>query len=143
MIGVVGHSGAGKTTLVNLLCRFYDVTNGAIRIDGVDVRDLSMEDIRKQIGMVLQTPFLFRGTLSENIAYGKPDASREEIIRAAKAATPTISSPACRRLRHHRGRGRFGPFRRRDAARLDCPRHPERPAHPDPRRGHFVGGYRD
>ncbi len=86
MIGVVGHSGAGKTTLVNLLCRFYDVTNGAIRIDGVDVRDLSMEDIRKQIGMVLQTPFLFRGTLSENIAYGKPDASREEIIRAAKAA---------------------------------------------------------
>jgi ATP-binding cassette, subfamily B, bacterial len=86
MIGVVGHSGAGKTTLVNLLCRFYDVTGGQIRIDGVDVRELSMEDIRKQIGMVLQQPFLFRGTLSENIAYGKPDASREEIIRAAKAA---------------------------------------------------------
>ena len=86
MIGVVGHSGAGKTTLVNLLCRFYDVTRGTIRIDGEDIRDLSIEQIRKQIGMVLQTPFLFRGTLAENIAYGKPDATLPEILRAAKAA---------------------------------------------------------
>ncbi len=86
MIGIVGHSGAGKTTLVNLLCRFYDVTKGAVRIDGVDIRELSMEEIRKQVGMVLQTPFLFHGTLAENIAYGQPDATRAEIIRAAKAA---------------------------------------------------------
>ncbi len=86
MIGVVGHSGAGKTTLVNLLCRFYDVTQGTIRIDGEDLRNVSMEEIRKQIGMVLQTPFLFRGTLAENIAYGKPIASRRDIIQAAKAA---------------------------------------------------------
>lgn len=86
MIGLVGHSGAGKTTLVNLLCRFYDVTRGAVLIDGVDIRDLSLEEVRQQIGMVLQTPFLFRGTLAENIAYGKPDASYTEIIRAAKAA---------------------------------------------------------
>jgi len=86
MIGVVGHSGAGKTTLVNLLCRFYDVTQGAIRIDGVDVRELSMEEIRRQIGMVLQTPFLFRGTLAENIAYGRAEATRREIICSAKAA---------------------------------------------------------
>ena len=86
MIGVVGHSGAGKTTLINLLCRFYDVTYGSVRIDGVDIRDLSMEEIRKQIGMVLQTPFLFRGTLAENVAYGKPDATYAEIVRAAKAA---------------------------------------------------------
>ncbi len=86
MIGLVGHSGAGKTTLVNLLCRFYDVTGGAIRIDGVDIRDLSMDEIRQQIGMVLQQPYLFRGTLAENIAYGKPEATYAEIIRAAKAA---------------------------------------------------------
>ncbi|MBN1874285.1 MAG: ABC transporter ATP-binding protein [Anaerolineae bacterium] len=86
MIGVVGHSGAGKTTLINLLCRFYDVTRGAIRIDGIDLRDLSIEEIRQQVGMVLQTPFLFRGTLAENIAYGKGDASLHQIIRAAKAA---------------------------------------------------------
>ena len=86
MIGVVGHSGAGKTTLVNLLCRFYDVTRGSVTIDGIDLRDLSMDQVRKQIGMVLQTPFLFRGTLAENIAYGKPDANLDEIIRAAKAA---------------------------------------------------------
>ena len=86
MIGLVGHSGAGKTTLVNLLCRFYDVTRGAIKIDGVDIRDLSMEEIRQQVGMVLQSPYLFRGTLAENIAYGKPEADYAEIIRAAKAA---------------------------------------------------------
>ncbi|MBN1248335.1 MAG: ATP-binding cassette domain-containing protein, partial [Anaerolineae bacterium] len=71
---------------VNLLCRFYDVTDGAITIDGVDIRDLSMEEIRQQVGMVLQSPYLFRGTLAENIAYGKPNATYAEIIRAAKAA---------------------------------------------------------
>jgi ATP-binding cassette subfamily B protein len=86
MIGVVGPSGAGKTTLVSLLCRFYDVTGGAIRIDGVDIRELPIEEVRRHIGIVLQTPFLFRGTLAQNIAYGKPEAEREEIIRAAKAA---------------------------------------------------------
>jgi ATP-binding cassette subfamily B protein len=86
MIGLVGHSGAGKTTLVNLLCRFYDVTRGSILIDGIDIRDLSIEEVRQQIGIVLQTPFLFQGTLAENIAYGKPNATYAEIIRAAKAA---------------------------------------------------------
>ncbi len=86
MVGVVGHSGAGKTTLVNLLCRFYDVQRGSIRIDGVDLRDLSMQEIRQQVGIVLQKPFLFRGTIAENIAYARPDATREEIITAAKAA---------------------------------------------------------
>jgi ATP-binding cassette subfamily B protein len=86
MIGVVGHSGAGKTTLINLLCRFYDVTGGVIRIDGVDIRDLPMDEIRRQVGVVLQQPYLSRGTIAENIAYGRPEASREEIIAAAKAA---------------------------------------------------------
>ncbi|MFP3896251.1 MAG: ABC transporter ATP-binding protein [Anaerolineales bacterium] len=86
LVGIVGHSGAGKTTLINLICRFYDVDEGAIRIDGVDIRDLSMKQIRQQVGLVLQDPYLFHGTLQENIAYGRPDATREEVIAAAKAA---------------------------------------------------------
>jgi ATP-binding cassette, subfamily B, bacterial len=86
LIGVVGPSGAGKTTLVNLICRFYDTTKGAVRIDGVDVRELATEELRSNIGIVLQTPFLFSGTIAENIAYAKPNAKMEEIIRSAKAA---------------------------------------------------------
>lgn len=86
MIGLVGHSGSGKSTLVNLICRFYDVDEGAIMVDGVDIRSLRVADYRRHIGLVLQEPFLFFGTIAENIAYGKPDASREEIIAAARAA---------------------------------------------------------
>ncbi len=86
MIGLVGHSGSGKSTLVNLICRFYDVTEGAVFIDGVDVRSVPVAEFRKHIGLVLQEPFLFFGTIAENIAYGKPDASRAEIIGAARAA---------------------------------------------------------
>jgi len=86
LIGVVGPSGAGKTTLVNLICRFYDASKGMVRIDGADVRDIELDELRSNIGIVLQTPFLFSGTIAENIAYAKPEASREEIILAAKAA---------------------------------------------------------
>lgn len=86
MIGLVGHSGSGKSTLVNLICRFYDVSHGAIRLDGVDVRSLPISEYRRHIGLVLQEPFLFFGTIAENIAYGKPEASRQEIIAAARAA---------------------------------------------------------
>jgi len=86
MIGLVGQSGSGKTTLVNLLCRFYDVSDGAIRIDGVDIRELRLTDYRRHIGLVLQEPFLFFGTIADNIAYGLPQASREEIVAAARAA---------------------------------------------------------
>jgi ATP-binding cassette subfamily B protein len=86
MIGLVGHSGSGKSTLVNLICRFYDVTEGAIRIDGVDIRSLPVAEYRRNIGLVLQEPFLFFGTIAENIAYGKPNATREEIVAAARAA---------------------------------------------------------
>ncbi len=86
MVGIVGSSGAGKTTLVNMISRFYDTNQGAVLIDDVDVRDVPMEELRKNIGVVLQTPFLFRGTLAQNIAYAKPNAPLEEIIRAAKAA---------------------------------------------------------
>ena len=86
MIGLVGHSGSGKSTLVNLICRFYDVSEGSIRIDGVDIRSLPTSEYRRNIGLVLQEPFLFFGTIAENIAYGKPDATREEIVAAARAA---------------------------------------------------------
>jgi ATP-binding cassette subfamily B protein len=86
MIGLVGHSGSGKSTLVNLICRFYDVTDGAIKVDGVDLRRFRVADFRRHIGLVLQEPFLFFGTVAENIAYGKPGATREEIIAAARAA---------------------------------------------------------
>jgi ATP-binding cassette subfamily B protein len=86
MIGLVGHSGSGKSTLVNLICRFYDVAEGSIRLEGVDIRSLPVSEYRRNIGLVLQEPFLFFGTISENIAYGNPDASREEIIAAARAA---------------------------------------------------------
>ncbi|RJP64808.1 MAG: ATP-binding cassette domain-containing protein [Comamonadaceae bacterium] len=86
MIGLVGHSGSGKSTLVNLLCRFYDVSEGAIRIDGIDIRRVAVADYRRHIGLVLQEPFLFFGTIAENIAYGKPGATHAEIIAAARAA---------------------------------------------------------
>jgi len=86
MIGLVGHSGSGKSSLVNLICRFYDVTEGSIRVDGVDIRSYAVSDYRRNIGLVLQEPFLFFGTIAENIAYGKPDATREEIVAAARAA---------------------------------------------------------
>ena len=86
MVGLVGHSGSGKSTLVNLICRFYDVTEGSVRLDGVDIRSLPVAEFRRNIGLVLQEPFLFFGTVAENIAYGKPSTSREEIIAAARAA---------------------------------------------------------
>jgi ATP-binding cassette subfamily B protein len=86
MIGLVGHSGSGKSTLANLICRFYDVSEGAIEVDGIDLRRLRVADYRRHIGLVLQEPFLFFGTVAQNIAYGKPEATRAEIVAAARAA---------------------------------------------------------
>jgi ATP-binding cassette subfamily B protein len=86
MIGLVGTSGAGKTTLANLICRFHDPSSGSICVDGIDLRDLALNNYRRHIGCVLQEPFLFFGSIAENIAYGRPEASREEIVTAARAA---------------------------------------------------------
>ena len=86
MIGLVGHSGSGKSTLVNLMCRFYDLSEGSIALDGVDIKQLKVADYRRQIGLVLQEPFLFFGTIADNIAYGMPEATREQIVAAARAA---------------------------------------------------------
>ncbi|MBQ4081975.1 MAG: ABC transporter ATP-binding protein [Clostridia bacterium] len=85
-IAIVGPTGCGKTTLINLLMRFYDVDNGVIRVDGTDIRTVSRESLRRSFGMVLQDTWLRSGTIRENIAYGKPDATEQEIVAAAKAA---------------------------------------------------------
>ena len=85
-VAIVGPTGAGKTTLVNLLMRFYDVDSGRILVDGVDITTVSRQTLRSRIGMVLQDTWLFDGTIAENIAYGRPDASAEELVQAAKAA---------------------------------------------------------
>jgi ATP-binding cassette, subfamily B, multidrug efflux pump len=85
-VAIVGPTGAGKTTIINLIPRFYDVTGGAVRIDGIDVRDVSMKSLREQIGIVLQDTFLFSTTVMENVRFGRPDATDEEVIAAIKLA---------------------------------------------------------
>lgn len=86
MVAIVGPTGAGKTTLINLLMRFYDVKEGAIKVDGVDIRDMKREELRSIFGMVLQDTWLYNGTIYDNIKYGRFDATKEEIIEAAKIA---------------------------------------------------------
>ena len=86
-VAIVGPTGAGKTTLVNLLLRFYDPQSGSITLDGVDTRDLTRDELREQIGMVLQETWLFEGTIEENIAFGKPGATHDDVLAAAQAAS--------------------------------------------------------
>ncbi len=90
-IALVGPTGAGKTTVINLLTRFYDVQEGAVRIDGTDVRDIHLKSLRDKVGVLMQDPFIFKGTVIENIRYGRPDATDEECIQAAK----TIFADKC------------------------------------------------
>ena len=85
-MAIVGPSGAGKTTLINLLMRFYDIQSGSVKLDGIDTRDLSKHNLRGAFGMVLQETWIFDGTIADNIAFGKPGATREEVIKAAKLA---------------------------------------------------------
>ena len=85
-VAIVGPTGCGKTTVINLLMRFYDVKSGSVRVEGRDIRDITRQSLRASYGMVLQETWLKAGTIRENIAYGRPEASEEEIIRAAKEA---------------------------------------------------------
>jgi ABC-type multidrug transport system fused ATPase/permease subunit len=85
LIALVGHTGAGKSSVINILLRFYDIKSGAITIDGHDIRDVTTESLRRQVGLVLQEPFLFSGSIRDNIRYGKLDATEEEVLAAAKA----------------------------------------------------------
>ncbi|MEM7346343.1 MAG: ABC transporter ATP-binding protein, partial [Chloroflexota bacterium] len=85
-IALIGPTGSGKSTIINLIPRFYDVSQGRVLLDGIDIRDLTLASLRQQIGLVLQDPFLFSATIAENVAYGRPDASQSDIVAAAKAA---------------------------------------------------------
>ena len=138
MVAIVGRSGAGKTTLVNLLPRFYDVTGGAILIDGRDLRDVTLASLRAQIGMVTQETVLFDDTIAANIAYGTPGAA---------AGTDRGGGPGGQRARLHRGaaarlpdhdrRARPAPVGRSATASCDCPRAAQEFAAPDSRRSHL------
>jgi len=85
-VALVGPTGAGKTSIANLVGRFYDVTEGAVKVDGYDVREVTRESLHRQMGLVPQDPFLFSGTIAENISFGRPEATEEEIVAAAKLA---------------------------------------------------------
>src|SRR5258708_19722374 len=88
MIALVGHTGAGKTTIASLLCRFYDPVEGSILIDGHDLRDISFKSLRETVGLVLQDNFLFSGTIADNIRYARPDPSDEDVLAPSKLANP-------------------------------------------------------
>ena len=142
-VAFVGPSGAGKTTLCSLIPRFYDVDGGRISIDDIDIRDMTQTSLRRQIGIVQQDVFLFAGTIAENIAYGKLDASDDEIWDAARRAPVggLHSRPAGWSGDDHRRAGRQA-VRRAEAAPGHRPHVSEESAHPDPGRSDFGPRYR-
>ncbi len=139
-IAIVGPTGAGKTTLVNLLMRFYEVDRGAIRLDGVDVAQLRRATLRANMGMVLQDTWLFGGTIRENIAYGNLDATDDQILEAARACyVDRFVHSLAGRLRLPVGRRQRRRQRRGEAAHHDRSRLPRGSHHPHPRRGDQLG----
>ncbi len=139
-VAIVGPTGAGKTTLVNLIMRFYDLDSGRITLDGRDIASFPRNELRSEIGMVLQDTWLFGGTIRDNLRYGNPDATDEQIYggRAGHLRRP-VRALAARRLRHDDQRRGRQHLHRREAADDDRPSLPGRPVDPDPRRGDQLG----
>ncbi len=135
-IGVVGRSGSGKTTIINLISRFYDVDEGSVMIDGLDVRKISKSSLCHNVGVVLQEPFLFRGTIWDNMTYGQPAAGIEQVLAASRRQCPRLHHAPGPRLRHMGRRARRGAQRRRATAIVGGAGAALRAAHPHPRRGH-------
>ena len=141
-IAIVGPTGAGKTTLVNLLMRFYDVDGGAIRVDGVDIRQVKRGPLRRTFGMVLQDTWLFSGTIRENIGYGREHASDEADRRGGQGrAGGSLHPHATGELRDGHQRRGEQPVSGAEAVTDDCACVPRRPSDPDSRRGHEQRGH--
>ena len=139
-VALVGGTGAGKSTLVSLIGRQYDVTEGSVLIDGVDVREIETGSLRREIGVVTDDPFLFSATVHDNISYGRPEATREEVERAAERAQAAgFIAELPDGYDTRRRRARPDALRRPAPAARDRPRARDRPAHPRPRRRHLVG----
>ena len=139
-VALVGAMGSGKSVLVSLLPRLYDVSTGSVMIDGADVRSVDVHNLRQQIAIVDDNPFLFSATIHENIAYAHAGASREDVVRAAaRGSGRRLHRPPARRLRHACRRTRGDAVRRPASADRDRPGDPRRPADPRARRRHLVG----
>ena len=143
-VALVGASGSGKSTVAAAAARASTTSSpGAVTIDGVDVRDVTLDSLRRQVGVVFEEAFLFSDSVRANIAYGRPDATDDEVEAAARRPRPTSSSRAARRLRHRRRRARPHAVGRPAPAHRPRPGAAHRPADPDPRRRHLVGRRRD
>ncbi len=143
MAALVGPSGTGKTTVISLIPRFYDTTSGKVKIDGKDVREYKLKSLREQISFVLQDTLLFRATIWENIAYGKPEASRKEIEDAAQLANAhEFIEKMPEGYDTMVGERGVSAVRWATAAHCDSPRNYSRHADLDSRRAHFRAGCR-
>ena len=143
-IALVGSTGAGKTTVLSLLARFYEATSGTITIDGIPIQTLAKSSLRDRLAYVTQEPFLFNGTVRENLLLSKRDATDADLWTALTAAhAETLRPRASEAARHQRRRARRETFRRRETAAIHRPRAAEKRADPAARRGHRLGGLRD
>ena len=141
-VAIVGHTGAGKTTIISLLMRFYDVQKGAIKIDGVDIKEMDLADLRRRFGVVLQDPFLFTGTVASNIRLGTEGIEDEDVEKAAEDVNLADFIRTLPNGFQRRGpRARQHAFDRPKTAHLICPRPGARSQDPDPRRSHLQRGY--